>query len=152
MNTLSTSYKDAVFSGSRKYTMTTNGDNSVSFTDTTSYTETGSQFGAADINATNGAVNRLAGMLPNASGVSITTGSWTTSGSAVYKDFTVTGILATDTPIISLYIPNGTAKASAKAMQKSYSYINNIETFNNKIRVWCHTTPTTAFTILIKGA
>ena len=61
MNTLDTSYVDAVFTGSRKYSMTQNGDNTYSFTDETEYTQAGSQFGANDINQTNETVNALLG-------------------------------------------------------------------------------------------
>jgi len=151
MNELSTSYVDAVFSGNRKYTMTTNSDSTISLEDSTTYTQEGTAFGASDVNAITGAINSIIGVLPSSTGVSITTGSWTASGNAYYKDFTVSGITATDTPIVSLYIPNTTAKATAKTYQKMYSYINNIVTYANKIRVYCHTVPTTAFSILIKG-
>ena len=147
MNNLSTAYQDAVFSGSRKYTMTTNSDNTVSFSDATTYTTQGTRFGASDINTTNAAINS---MIAEKS-VQITTASWTTSGSVFYKDITVSGMLATDTPIISLYIPSTTAKATAKTMNKMFSYITNIETMAGKIRVYVHTKPTTAYTILIKG-
>lgn len=147
MNNLSTSYQDAVFSSSRKYTMTQNSDNTVSFTDSTDYTTQGTQFGAADINATNGAINS---MIAEKS-VNITTGSWTASGSVYYKDFNVSGMLASDTPVISLYIASNTAKANAKTAQKMFSYITNIETMAGKIRVYSHTAPTSAYTVLIKG-
>lgn len=147
MNNLSTSYQDAVFSGSRKYTMTQNSDNTVSFTDATDYTTPGTRFGAADINATNGAINS---MIAEKS-VNITTGQWTASGSVFYKDFNVNGMLASDTPVISLYIASNTAKANAKTAQKMFSYITNIETMAGKIRVYSHTAPTSAYTILIKG-
>lgn len=147
MNDLKTNYQDAVFSGSRKYTMTQNGDNTVSFTDSTSYTTEGTQFGASDINATNTTVNA---MLSERT-LQITTGSWVTSGSVYYKEFTVSGMLASDTPIISLYLASSTAKAAAKTAQKMFSYVTNIETMENKIRVYSHTVPTSAYTILIKG-
>lgn len=147
MTELSTAYQDAVFSGSRKYTMTTNSDSTVSFTDSTSYSTEGTQFGASDINATNAAINSIIGSQT----VSITTGSWTASGNVYYKDFTVSGMLASDTPIISLYIPNNTAKATAKTYQKMFSYITNIVTYADKIRVYSYTAPTTGYSILIKG-
>ena len=56
---LKTDYKDDVFTGQRKYTMTDNGDNTYSFTDATVYSQVGDNFGADDINATNEAVNGL---------------------------------------------------------------------------------------------
>lgn len=148
MNTLKTDYVDAVFTGNRKYTMTNNSDSTISLTDATSYTTEGTSFGASDINATNTAVNALIGSV----NVNVTTGSWTASGGVFYKEFAVTGMRATDTPVVSLYIPNATAKATAKSYQKMFSYINNIETYANKIRIYVHTAPTAAFTITIKGA
>lgn len=57
MATLSTSYVDDVFSGNRKYTMQDNGDGTVTPIDETDYTQEGSPFGAADINATNTQIN-----------------------------------------------------------------------------------------------
>lgn len=54
---LKTDYKDAVFTGNRKYTQTTNTDGTISLVDATAYSTEGDTFGAADINATNQAVN-----------------------------------------------------------------------------------------------
>lgn len=54
---LKTDYKDDVFSGDRKYTETDNSDGTKSFVDETVYSQQGDNFAAADINATNTAVN-----------------------------------------------------------------------------------------------
>ncbi len=56
---LKTDYKDDVFSGQRKYTMTDNGDNTVSFTDVTTYSQIGDSFGTSDINEINQTINDL---------------------------------------------------------------------------------------------
>lgn len=59
---LRTDFKDDVLSSGvdhRTYEMTDEGNNRVSFTDVTSYQQEGDTFGAAEINATNGAVNTL---------------------------------------------------------------------------------------------
>lgn len=62
--TLPTNYVDDVMNtsagGKRKYKMIYNDDNTVSFEDVTPYDQTGSDFGAGDINATNKAVNESA--------------------------------------------------------------------------------------------
>ncbi len=50
-------YKDDVFSGNRKYRLVNNSDGTVSLEDVTSYTVTGSTFGANDLNAIATAVN-----------------------------------------------------------------------------------------------
>ena len=147
MNNLSTSYQDAVFSGSRKYTMTTNGDNTVSFTDQTQYTTQGTQFGASDINATNGAINTMLGTKT----ITINQNSWTASGSVFYRDFNDASVTSTDSPVISLYIPWDTTRENAKVMQKNFSFINDITTNNGYYRVTVNKKPTSAFTIIVKG-
>lgn len=62
---LPTTFKDDIVSsamnGRRKYNMIQNDDGTVSFEDVTEYTQVGSNFGAAQINATNGAVNECVG-------------------------------------------------------------------------------------------
>ena len=54
---LKTDYKNAIFSGERKYQEIFNNDGTKSFIDRTAYTEAGDKFGANDINATNAAIN-----------------------------------------------------------------------------------------------
>lgn len=59
---LATNYKDDILASSntrRKYQQTDNSDGTKSFTDVTSYKQTGSPFGAADINKTNKAINDI---------------------------------------------------------------------------------------------
>lgn len=59
--TLPTNFKDDILSssmgGKRKYLLIDNGDGTYSLEDVTEYTQTGSDFGAGQINATNQAVN-----------------------------------------------------------------------------------------------
>ena len=57
MAALKTDYKDAVYTGNRKYTQANNTDGTISLVDATAYSTEGDTFGAADINATNQAVN-----------------------------------------------------------------------------------------------
>ena len=154
MNTLRTDYVDAVFSGIRKYAMTTNQDSTVSFTDQTTYTTEGDRFGAADINETNTAINKLARVVT----MEINQYAWTQSGSVWYRDWITTDFTTSDTPIVSLYIPWNTPRETAKVMQKNYSYINDItigyDTVNSRffIRVIVNARPTSAFQIMLKGA
>lgn len=56
---LKTDYKSAEYIGLRKYRQVTNDDGTVSFIDVTDYAVVGSEFGGADINATNQAVNEV---------------------------------------------------------------------------------------------
>lgn len=57
-------YKDAVFSGLRKYKMVQNNDGTVSFVDVTEYAEDGDKFGAKDVNAITEQVNSINTDLP----------------------------------------------------------------------------------------
>lgn len=54
---LRTDYVEDIFTGNRKYTMTENSDNTVSFTDVTEYEQYGDYYGAALVNAQNEAIN-----------------------------------------------------------------------------------------------
>lgn len=56
---LKTDYKDAAWSGDRLYKITDAGNGKSTIDDVTSYTVSGDNFGAKDINATNEAVNSL---------------------------------------------------------------------------------------------
>ena len=146
MDALSTNYLDAVFSGNRKYTETDNGDGTVSFTDSTTYTQTGSRFGASDINATNGAINSVI----RTKTVIVPISGW--SSSAPYTNtVTVSGITASDTPIISLNLSSNSTATTAKASQKAWAYITAITTGSNSITLYAHTKPTVALPIVIKG-
>ena len=56
---LRTDYKNAVFSGKRKYHLIENEDGTVSLLDATQYSQTGDKFGAKDVNDICAAVNSL---------------------------------------------------------------------------------------------
>ena len=68
MADLKTNYKDDVLNTSvnekRRFNMIQNQDGTVSFEDVTEYSQVGDSFGAADINATNKAVNEANSNLP----------------------------------------------------------------------------------------
>ena len=63
MENLSTDYKDDILdteiNTKRRYRMTTNADGTVSFTDETSYAQTGTQYGAKDVNEERTMINEL---------------------------------------------------------------------------------------------
>ena len=65
MAALRTDYKDDVFSGSRKYRIVENGDGTVSFTDETQYVQIGDNYGAAEINQQNEAINEKGVVVSN---------------------------------------------------------------------------------------
>ena len=82
--------------------------------------------------------------------VSVPTTSWTstTSGSStIYKKtITVTGITATDTPIVDVVLSD--TVDTAKKELEAYGCISRITTAANSITIYCYeSAPTTAFTI-----
>lgn len=144
---LKTNYKDAVFSGERKYQEIFNPDGTKSFTDRTTYTTPGDRFGANDINETNSAVNALQGLKQ----VLVDVSKW--SNMAPYtQEISVSGITSADSPGVGLYL-SGTESADAvKAMNKAFAMVDFVETLNGKIRVKCfNKKPAVSFWIGLKG-
>ncbi len=97
MAALKTDYKDAVYTGNRKYTQTNNADGTVSLVDATAYSTEGDPFGAADINATNSAVNANSDSISalqqtiktTAKQITLTAASWS-GGSYTIRDSLIT--------------------------------------------------------------
>ena len=147
MNTLKTSYKDAVFAGNRKYQQTTNGDGTVSFTDMTEYTQQGDRFGAEDINDTNTTVNAL---LKSAT-ATLATGSWLGSSAPYTNTVSISGMTSTDKPIIALNLASNAAASTVKTTQKCWSYITKITSGNGNITAYAYQKPTVNIPIVIKG-
>lgn len=87
---LRTDYKDAIYSGNKKYNMIRNDDGTVSFEDKTTYYEfdDASLFGANDINYTNGALNRILEMHENGT-LSINVRGLDMATGSEYKDDTL---------------------------------------------------------------
>lgn len=69
MENLSTDYKDDILdteiNTKRRYRMTTNADGTVSFTDETSYAQTGTQYGAKDVNEERATINEIISAINN---------------------------------------------------------------------------------------
>ena len=97
MAALKTDYKDAVYTGNRKYTQTNNADGTISLVDATAYSTEGDPFGAADINATNSVVNANSDSISalqqtiktTAKQITLTAASWS-SGSYTIRDSLIT--------------------------------------------------------------
>lgn len=144
---LKTNYKDAVFSGERKYQEIFNPDGTKSFTDRTSYTTQGDKFGANDINATNSAVNALQGLRQ----VLVDVSKW--SNTAPYiQEISVPGITSADSPTVGLYLSGQESVDAVKAMNKAFAMVDFVETLNGKIRVKCfNKKPAVSFWIGLKG-
>lgn len=76
---LRTDYVDDMFSGNRKYEMIDNGDGSYSFNDVTEYSQVGSNYGAAQVNACNDAINKLSSFMRKTLTAGATTLTFTNS-------------------------------------------------------------------------
>nr|DAY05194.1 MAG TPA: hypothetical protein [Caudoviricetes sp.] len=87
---LRTDYKDAIYSGNKKYNMIRNGDGTVSFEDKTTYYEFDdtSLFGANDINQTNEKLNQILEMHENGT-LSINVRGLDMATGSEYKDDTL---------------------------------------------------------------
>lgn len=144
---LKTDYKDAVFSGERKYQEIFNSDGTKSFTDRTSYTYQGDRFGANDINATNSAINALQGLRQ----VLVDVSKW--SNTAPYmQEIDVQGITSADAPTVGLYLSGNELADAVKAMNKAFALVDFVETLNGKIRIKCFSKkPAVSFWIGLKG-
>lgn len=76
------------------------------------------------------------------------TTTWKTSGSYFYQDIAVSGILATDTPMIG--INPGSDNAANVKYSVAISNVFRVTTSANSIRVWARSKPSIAFPIQIK--
>ena len=144
---LRTNYKNDVFEGNRKYTLTQGGDGKYEIIDRTNYTVQGDTFGANDINATNSAVNALQGLRQ----VLVDVSKW--SNTAPYtQEISVPGITSADSPTVGLYLSGQESADAVKAVNKAFAMVDFVETLNGKIRVKCfNKKPAVSFWIGLKG-
>lgn len=140
---LKTNYKDDVFEGNRKYTLTQGGDDKYEITDSTHYTVQGDTFGAKDINATNAAVNRLNGVIE----VTLLAKNW--QGAKPYtQTVNVASIAETDMPVANAKV----AKGAAKAVKKAAACIDGFTTANGSVTFYCNDKkPAVDLVIQMKG-
>lgn len=147
MDNLKVNYKDAVFPGNRKYQEISNGDGTVSFSDVTTYTQEGDRFGAIDINATNSAINSVVATKT----ATFSVGGWTGTAAPYQNTIYVSGITASDSPIIALNLANNTTSANAMVTQQAWSFINAIVSGNGSLTAYANKKPTVNLPIIIKG-
>lgn len=144
---LKTNYKDDVFEGNRKYTLTQGRDGKYEIIDSTNYTVQGDAFGANDINATNSTVNALQGLRQ----VLVDVSKW--NNTAPYRqEISVPGITSADSPTVGLYLSGQESADAVKAMNKAFAMVDFVETLNGKIRIKCFSKkPVVSFWIGLKG-
>ena len=145
---LKTNYKDAVFSGERKYQEIFNPDGTKSFADRTAYTEAGDRFGANDINATNTAINAI----NDVKEVWMRVADFT-STTPYTAQINVPGMKSTDTPLISHALVNGATDSGViKGAWRAYSCIDRIDTFDGYMVLTCYRKkPTQDILLNVKG-
>lgn len=140
-------YKDAIFEGVRRYTLSNNEDKTISLIDSTTYIQEGDKFGANDINSTNKEINKL----KTVTEIVLLAAGW--SASAPYiQTVNVEGMAENDRPHISLYISEETTAEEEKILKKAMSCISFINTADGNITATClGKKPTVDFQISIKG-
>lgn len=118
---LKTDYKDDVFEGNRKYTISTDAQGVSEIADTTSYTQDGDQFGANDINATNKAINHI----NHTTEVTLTVSGWTGSAAPYTQTVNVAGATADLEAIMVSALADGANAATQKAYIKAFGIISS---------------------------
>ena len=151
---LKTDYKNDKFEGKRRYQMTENADGTISFDDGTVYKEIGDIFNADDVNQINDTVNVNTETISGIKAlryVTLETSKW--SSSAPYTQLvSVAGVKDTDSPVISLNIPEGVSGTTKKNIKKSWDCVDRIVVGNGVITAYCNDIkPVSTFQIMIKG-
>lgn len=158
MNTLKTDYKNDIFTGPRKYQQVNNVDGSISLNDVTVYEETGDIYAAADINATNQAVNEFYGefnatvtKLTNVLEATLPAANWNSTAPFI-QTIVMPTIKATDIPVPGIVYPTTLNESLKAQIDKSANMITDIETLNGSIKVTCQfKKPVADMTISFKG-
>ena len=144
---LKTNYKDDVFEGNRKYTLIQGGDGKYEIIDSTNYTVQGDTFGAKDLNA----ITKTLNSLQEIRRVFVDVSKWS-STAPFTQEIEVAGIQATDIPIVGLHLTGSETAEVIKALNKSFSRVDFVETLDGKVRVKCLSKkPEVSFTLALKG-
>lgn len=158
---LRTNYRDDKYAGKRIYKMDTLEGGLVTLEDQTQYQEEGDIFSAADINATNKAVNsNTAGLswaekmiagLQDKTIVSLPVSGW--SGAAPFTQIIpLPGIKNTDNPIPGMLYPDNLTEDRKAQIDKSSNMITEIETLDGSLKVTCRfKRPTVDLILALKG-
>ena len=165
MNTLKTDYKNDMFTGMRKYNKIDNPDGTISLEDATTYQQTGDIYAAADINATNQAVNEFYTefgskntenentftALKAVKTATFTVSGWIGTGPYL-QTVSVNGITSADTPTPGIIYPEALTEVLKSQIDKSAGMITKMETVLGGIKATCQfKKPVADFTIGLKG-
>lgn len=144
---LKTNYKDDVFEGNRKYTLIQGGDGKYEIIDSTNYTVQGDTFGAKDLNA----ITKTLNALQEIRRVFVDVSKWSSTAPYV-QEIDVPGILSTDVPVVGLHLTGSETSEVIKALNKSFSRVDFVETLDGKVRAKCLSKkPEVSFTLALKG-
>lgn len=158
---LKTNYRDDKFSGKRIYKMDTLEGGLVTLEDQTQYQEEGDIFSAADINATNTAINsnteglsraeKVIAELQDKVVVNLPVSGW--SGTAPFTQaIPLLGIENTDNPIPGMLYPDNLTEDRKAQIDKSSNMITEIETLDGSLKVTCRfKRPTADLILVLKG-
>ena len=165
MDTLKTDYKNDIFTGMRKYTKIDNPDGTLSLRDDTEYQTSGDIYAAADINATNQAVNQFYAefgtkntensntftALKAVKSATFTVTGWIGTGPYL-QTVSVSGITAADIPTPGIIYPESLTETLKAQIDKSAGMITKLETVLGGIKATCaFKKPVADFTIGLKG-
>lgn len=147
---LKVDYKDAMYTGDRKYTISDNGDGTSKITDSTAYSQEGDSFGAKDINDTNAAVNRL----NHVTEITLSKDAWTGSAAPYSQEISVAGVTADDEPLVVSALADGASSDAQKAYNKAFAILcaGTATTGNGKITFKVYKKPATTIAVGLKGA
>ena len=145
-----TDYKDAVTS-ERIYKITAkssfaSGQN-YTIEDASTYTTEGDAIGAKQFNEFGREFNRISRQVD----VTLPASNW--SSSAPYSQkVAISGVLATDTPVLGYAINSNTAAATAKLYKKMTGYIDAAVTTNGYVTFYCmNKKPSSTFAVRLMG-
>lgn len=165
MDTLKTDYKNDIFTGMRKYNILDNTDGTKSLEDVTDYQTTGDIYAAADINATNQAVNEFYteftdkntensdtfNALKAVKTATFTVSGWIGTGPYL-QTISVAGITAEDIPTPGIIYPESLTETLRAQIDKSAGMITKLETVFGGVKATCaFKKPVADFTIGLKG-
>lgn len=144
---LKTDYRDDIYEGSRRWSVTQNEDGTYNISDATSYTQKGDKFGQNDINAITGEINRMTREVE----VTLRASGW--SASAPYtQTVAVEGLTAGDNPILVKVIPAGATPEQVKAYNKAFGMIDDGDTADGQATFRCfNKKPAVDMTVGLKG-
>lgn len=85
--------------------------------------------------------------------ITLIAAGWTGSAAPYTQTVNVSGMIETDRPTVSLYLPAGIAVADVDLQSKAYDCVNRAVSGNGNITVYCYKKkPAVDFQIQVKGA